>query len=1136
MSGSGTPLGQDRDSGRTPPRQRLLLRFSLPGTPPDEVYVAKKLTIGRTPDNVFVIPDESVDRHHAAVDLAQTEQGEQFILRCLSPEGYLEVEGRRERELVLRPGVRFRIGPAEFECLGTPEPSRTTPTPKWSVCPHCGSENVPGISRRVQECPACNQQIMVLGDSLGQRVVLPAVVGPCQLVRLEGQGGMAWVIQALIEGRKDPVAVKILMPHLLSEEVALQRFRREIQILSNLHHPRVLRRLGQGKWKNLPCLITPLLRGGSLRDVITRNRKAGRPCDFQTAWGWFLDVVDGLRAIHQAGLVHRDLKPSNILLDDNKQAVVADLGIARRLDPSTESLTATGAFLGTVHYMAPEQWQCPEAVDNRADQFALGIMFYELLTGRLPSGRWQPPSTLNPSVPKAFDILIERLVSPQPQDRYENLDALLKHATELGLLSAATPAQQVPLPLPQQPAASAPAGGPSPLPQVAMMPQLVPAPQESLPSATAGQGGRAVVRQENHPVGVPATYVPDIDLKSVLKTLQGSWSVWASKHTSLPVLWGFILGFILLPIGVWAAVLKTEPLFFDDPPALILFASALALVGGTLGSVAGITIGMLPSRYRAFITLGILGVICGGILGFSTGGPSAAFLGASLMPFLIFPLATAVDRFLKWAGYQLPYRMAGCIEASSLALLVLTFLYLQLFGPPGVRQDEQVQHAYALLALTTIIVASITGVRQGSKPGIRIGALPGSLLCILPLIFFAFQNPDDPPLHPFAEVLLFLLALGMCLAPPGAFFGWFGGSWRRGIVGAVLGMVLGGILGAVTWFDNGIPLAGQIVLTSIAGLFAGYPLAARGDVFFFGLIGGAIGLALGFQSKEVIIGQCLLGAALGCYFGTLLLGLLPFIRSSGLDDEEQSEQQHEAATPAGSPSPQFPSSGQPLSVPQSAGLASEPVGIRTLQAPPARQGVSEPAADPQPREKVTPLPSERAFPARATTSRGANLSPSVKRPQRDGHTQESQAVSTPGRADPASRASESRKPASPGSPRHPNAQEAPTGAQPRPGRSPVPMTPNPENPTEIPQRQLAVQPSASPTGRIDADAATRPATTGQRSSPLLEGETSPSPKQPPASPEPPKLAESQPLSPGPHSETPEPPAEDDKLTPPELVF
>ncbi len=306
--------------------------------------VAKKLTIGRTPDNVFVIPDESVDRHHAAVDLAQTEQGEQFILRCLSPEGYLEVEGRREQELVLRaPACAFGLARPSLNAWAPQSHLGPLRPPNGRFALTVARKTFRALAEGVQECPACNQQIMVLGDSLGQRVVLPAVVGPCQLVRLEGQGGMAWVIQALIEGRKDPVAVKILMPHLLSEEVALQRFRRGNPDLVKPPSSACPPTVGQGKWKSLPCLITPLLRG-SLRDVITRNRKAGRPCDFQTAWGWFLDVVDGLRAIHQAGLVHRDLKPSNILLDDNKQAVVADLGIARRLDHSTESLTATGAF------------------------------------------------------------------------------------------------------------------------------------------------------------------------------------------------------------------------------------------------------------------------------------------------------------------------------------------------------------------------------------------------------------------------------------------------------------------------------------------------------------------------------------------------------------------------------------------------------------------------------------------------------------------------------------------------------------------------------------------------------------------------------------------------------------------------
>ncbi len=185
--------------------------------------------------------------------------------------------------------------------------------------------------------------------------------------------------------------------------------------------------------------------------------------------------------------------------------------------------------------MAPEQWQCPEAVDNRADQFALGIMFYELLTGRLPEWPVATPSTLNPSVPQSIRYPRRTFsLTPASGPVRKSRCPVEAHATELRLLSAATPctagssrlfrtSRRHPL-LP---------GGPSPCLTVAMMPQLVPAPQESLPSATAGQGGRAVVRQENHPVGVPATYVPDIDLKSVLKTLQGSWSVWASKAYQL---------------------------------------------------------------------------------------------------------------------------------------------------------------------------------------------------------------------------------------------------------------------------------------------------------------------------------------------------------------------------------------------------------------------------------------------------------------------------------------------------------------------------------------------------------------------------------------------------------------------------
>jgi len=219
---------------------------------------------------------------------------------------------------------------------------------------------------------------MVVLDNHNRHVVLPRQVKSCRLIRLVGQGGMAWVFEGQVEGRTEPVAVKILMPYLLVDEAALQRFRREVQTLQTIKHPRVLRRLGQGKWKTLPCLLTPLMPQGSLRQVIEGLRREKNVCDFDRALQWFQDVLEGLQALHGMNLVHRDVKPSNILIDGAGRAVIADLGIARKLDSQAASLTATGTTVGTYQYMAPEQFDNPEGVDQRADLYAAGVVFYEL--------------------------------------------------------------------------------------------------------------------------------------------------------------------------------------------------------------------------------------------------------------------------------------------------------------------------------------------------------------------------------------------------------------------------------------------------------------------------------------------------------------------------------------------------------------------------------------------------------------------------------------------------------------------------------------------------------------------------------------------------------------------------------------
>jgi len=137
------------------------------------------------------------------------------------------------------------------------------------------------------------------------------------------------------------------MPHLLAEPAALQRFHREVQILQSLNHPRILKQVGHGAWKGWPCLFTPLMPAGTLRTLLEADRKREKLCPFALALQWFWDVVEGLEALHAAGLVHRDLKPSNVLLDGSARAVVADLGIARRLGSETASLTATGSTVGT---------------------------------------------------------------------------------------------------------------------------------------------------------------------------------------------------------------------------------------------------------------------------------------------------------------------------------------------------------------------------------------------------------------------------------------------------------------------------------------------------------------------------------------------------------------------------------------------------------------------------------------------------------------------------------------------------------------------------------------------------------------------------------------------------------------------
>jgi serine/threonine protein kinase len=256
-------------------------------------------------------------------------------------------------------------------------------------------------------------------------VLVPAHYGEYDAKRAVGLGGSGVVLTGRRRRDGRPVAIKVLLPR----DVDLRdggAFRREVAALARVRDPNVVRLLAHGRSGRLDFLVTEWVDGPSLAGLIAGYARAGMHAEFAEARRWLAQAARGLTAIHAAGLVHRDVKPANILIGADGRAKVVDLGIARGLDAAETDLTATGLIPGTFAYMAPELLTSPGSVDARADLFALGVTFYQLLTGGLPSGSWRPASDINPTVPVRFDAILARLLRPRPEDRYPDADALLE--------------------------------------------------------------------------------------------------------------------------------------------------------------------------------------------------------------------------------------------------------------------------------------------------------------------------------------------------------------------------------------------------------------------------------------------------------------------------------------------------------------------------------------------------------------------------------------------------------------------------------------------------------------------------------------------------------------------------------------
>ncbi len=210
-----------------------------------------------------------------------------------------------------------------------------------------------------------------------------------EIVELIGAGGMGVVYKARQPHLDRWVALKVLPEKLSADSTFAERFNREARFLARLNHPGIVAVHEFGQAGPFCYLLLEYVDGVNLRQAMRAGRFSPRE-----ALAIVPRICEALQYAHEQGVLHRDIKPENILLDAAGRVKIADFGIAKLVGAPHSDLTLTqsGARLGTPHYMAPEQVEKPGEVDHRADIYSLGVVFYEMLTGELPLGRFAPPS------------------------------------------------------------------------------------------------------------------------------------------------------------------------------------------------------------------------------------------------------------------------------------------------------------------------------------------------------------------------------------------------------------------------------------------------------------------------------------------------------------------------------------------------------------------------------------------------------------------------------------------------------------------------------------------------------------------------------------------------------------------------
>src|SRR5580698_8011941 len=256
--------------------------------------------------------------------------------------------------------------------------------------------------------------------------------GRYELTHLIARGGMAQVYRAMDRQLERPVALKVLFPELSIDRTFVERFRREAQAAANLSHPNIVPVFDWGEDDGSYFIVMEYVDGRALSAVL----KDPEPLPPRQIASIGAGVAAALAFAHRHGVIHRDVKPGNVLITPDGEVKVTDFGIARAVN-TEESLTQTGAVMGTAAYFSPEQAE-GKGVDARSDIYSLGVVLYEMAVGKPPfTGdspvavaskhvRDQPvlPREANPAVPAALEAIIMKALSKSPDDRYPTAEEM----------------------------------------------------------------------------------------------------------------------------------------------------------------------------------------------------------------------------------------------------------------------------------------------------------------------------------------------------------------------------------------------------------------------------------------------------------------------------------------------------------------------------------------------------------------------------------------------------------------------------------------------------------------------------------------------------------------------------------------